>query len=61
VRFEGGHQLFAVHVEVATADGNTCRVSLGNVFKAEHLKVSWRLCNLDRARPPAAQARTFGR
>lgn len=29
-----------MHTEVLTADGNTCRVSVGNIFKAENLKAS---------------------
>jgi hypothetical protein len=40
VKFEPGAPLFAVHTECLTADGNTCRVSVGNIFKAENLKAS---------------------
>lgn len=40
VKFEAGAPLFAVHTELVTADGNTCRVSVGNIFKAENLKAS---------------------
>jgi hypothetical protein len=40
VKFEPSAPLFAVHTECQTADGNTCRVSVGNIFKAENLKAS---------------------
>ncbi len=40
VKFEPGAPLFSVHTELLTADGNTCRVSVGNIFKAENLKAS---------------------
>jgi hypothetical protein len=32
--------LFTIHVEVTTQDGNTLRVSIGNVTKTEGPKVS---------------------
>lgn len=39
-RFAPNAPLFSVHTELLTADGNTCRVSVGNIFKAENLKAS---------------------
>lgn len=27
-----------MHLEVVTADGNTCRISVGNIFKPENVK-----------------------
>lgn len=38
VKFAPNAPLFSVHTELLTADGNTCRVSVGNIFKAENLK-----------------------
>lgn len=38
VKFEPSAPLFAVHAELLTADGNICRVSVGNIFKAENIK-----------------------
>lgn len=40
VKFEPGAPLFCVHTDVLTADGNTCRLSLGNILKAENIKVT---------------------
>lgn len=40
VKFEPGAPLFAVHTECLTSDGSTCRVSVGNIFKAENIKAS---------------------
>lgn len=41
VKFEPGAPLFSVHVELLTADGNTRRVSVGNIFKQENLKAGF--------------------
>ncbi|WIA16802.1 hypothetical protein OEZ85_013742 [Tetradesmus obliquus] len=38
VRFEQPSALFSIHLEAVTADGNTCRISIGNIFKAENVK-----------------------
>jgi hypothetical protein len=44
VRFEQPSALFSIHLEAVTADGNTCRISIGNIFKAENIKVSQLPC-----------------
>ncbi len=31
--------LFSIHVDVTSADGNTYRISMGNIFKADAAKV----------------------
>lgn len=70
VKFEP-KALFAIHLEIATTDGNTCRVSVGNIFKPENLKKksgcvqynlrdppsTWALLSLDL---PAAAAEVAG-
>ncbi|WIA37015.1 hypothetical protein OEZ86_013999 [Tetradesmus obliquus] len=38
VRFEQPSALFSIHLEAVTADGNTCRISIGNIFKAKNVK-----------------------
>lgn len=37
IKFDPG-TLFSMHLEVVTSDGNTCRISIGNIFKPENLK-----------------------
>ncbi|KAF6264700.1 hypothetical protein COO60DRAFT_1654818 [Scenedesmus sp. NREL 46B-D3] len=38
LRFEQPSALFSIHLEAVTTDGNTCRISIGNIFKAENVK-----------------------
>lgn len=32
-------ELFSIHVDVTSAEGNTYRISIGNIFKADAAKV----------------------